>query len=339
MRTGHPTIGQLRAKSMEEPHTVSAATETTREQLESYIAAAAARVRNPTEGIFGVDSLTWRISRESAVFLGAGRAALLQLAHPWVAAALDQHSTVMRRPIERFHNTFRVVFTMIFGTPEQAFRAAWALYQLHTRITGDLPGAVAGYPQGSRYEALQTPALRWVYATLIESAVIAFDSVMPPLSCEERAAYYEESKVLAGLFGLPKEALPEDWSAFESYVAAMISSQALGVSELSRAMGKRIMSGAGSWIPVPRWYQVLTAQWMPPRFREEFGMVFGPAEGAVANRARDWLPRIYPTLPDGVRFVGPYQEAQARLQGRPPNFTERRTNVFWIGQPRMPFGG
>ena len=101
---------------------------------------------------------------------------------------------------------------MIFGTAEQAFRASRSLYQLHTKIVGEVPDAVAGYEKGSRYEALQIPALRWVYATLIESAVIAFDCVMPPLSNEERATYYEESKVLAGLFGLPAEALPKDWS-------------------------------------------------------------------------------------------------------------------------------
>ena len=35
------------------------------------------------EGVFGPASLTWRVDREAAVFLGAGRALLLQLAHPW----------------------------------------------------------------------------------------------------------------------------------------------------------------------------------------------------------------------------------------------------------------
>lgn len=323
---------------MEQPHTVTSATQTSRGQLESYIVAAAACVRDPAEGIFGADSVTWRISRESAVFLGAGRAALLQLAHPWVTAALDQHSTVMRKPIKRFHDTFRVVFTMIFGTAEQAFRAARALYQLHTKITGDLPDAVAGYAKGSRYEALQVPALRWVYATLIESAVIAYDCVMPPLNGEELQEYYEESKVLAGLFGLPAEALPEDWKGFESYLAEMFASQALGVNDLARAMGKRIMSGAGSPVYVPGWYQALTTAWLPERFRAEFGMRFKEKERQSARRALGWLPRIYPTLPEGVRFVGPYQEAEARLQGRAPNLLERRSNAFWIGQARMPFG-
>ena len=43
-------------------------------------------------GVFGPASVMWRIDREAAVFLGAGRALLLQLAHPWVAAAIAEHS-------------------------------------------------------------------------------------------------------------------------------------------------------------------------------------------------------------------------------------------------------
>ncbi len=323
---------------MEHPHAVTPATESTRDLLEQLIAAAGSRVTQPAEGIFGPHSATWRISRESAVFLGAGRAALLQLAHPWVAAALDQHSTVLDKPIARFHNTFRVVFTMIFGTSGQACRAARSLYQMHTMITGDLPTTVAGYEKGSRYQALQVPALLWVYATLIESAVIAYESVLPPLTDQERAAYYAESKILAGLFGLPRDALPADWPAFDAYIAAMCASQALGVSDRSRFMAQRIMTGSGSWVHVPRWYQALTTGWLPPRFRDEFALSFGPAEQSSAKKARAWLPRIYAKLPSTLRYVGPYREAQARLANHKAGFLSRRSNQFWIGQPLMPFG-
>src|ERR1035438_8894875 len=79
-------------------------------------------------------------------------------------------------------NTFRVVFTMIFGTLDQALAASRHLYLLHTRIQGKLPASVAAYVQGSRYEANEVNALLWVYATLVESALLAYDSVLPPLS-------------------------------------------------------------------------------------------------------------------------------------------------------------
>jgi uncharacterized protein (DUF2236 family) len=322
---------------MEPTHTVNPATEATRVELEKHIAAVGRQMGRPIEGVFGAESVTWRINRESALFLGAGRAALLQLAHPWVVAALDEHSSVLDKPIARFHNTFRIVFTMIFGTSDQAFRAARSLYQLHTQITGNMPAAVAGYAKGSRYEALQIPALVWVFATLIESAVIAYECVMPPLSAEEREAYYSDQKILAGLFGIPGNSLPADWAGFEAYVGEMFASEALSVNERARHMAHRIMTGAGSWIHVPRWYQALTAEWMPPRFREEFGLAFGRAEQDAAQRAHAWLPRVYAKLPDGLRYVGPYQEAQARLHSRTPGFIAHRSNIFWIGQARMPF--
>jgi uncharacterized protein (DUF2236 family) len=321
---------------MEQPHRVSSDSEATRADLEQYILDWTAKVNRPIEGIFGADSVSWQINRESALFLGAGRAALLQLAHPWVAAALDQHSSLLAKPIARFHNTFRVVFTMIFGTAEQAFDSARSLYKMHTRITGEIPEAVAGYEKSSRYEALHIPALKWVYATLIESAVIAYECVLPPLTDEEQAQYYAESKILAGLFGLPPSALPANWSGFKSYVTEMFESDALGVSERTRHMAQSIMIGANSWVHVPRWYQALTAEWLPDRFRDEFGLRFGAGEKASAQRAHIWLPRVYSKIPYTLRYVGPYQEAQDRLHGRAPGLLTQRTNRFWIGQSRMP---
>src|ERR1700730_17044362 len=104
-----------------------------REHMDDLWTSVRGDTSDPRGGIFGRSSLSWRVNRESALFLAAGRAALLQLAHPWVAAALDQHSNLRTDPLGRFHNTFRVVFTMIFGTLEQALAASGYLYQLHTR--------------------------------------------------------------------------------------------------------------------------------------------------------------------------------------------------------------
>jgi uncharacterized protein (DUF2236 family) len=277
------------------------------------------------------------VNRESALFLGAGRAALLQLAHPWVATALDEHSNLRNDPLARFHGTFRVVFTMIFGTLEQAIAASRYLYGLHTSIQGELRESVGGYAAGSRYEANEVNALVWVFATLVESALAAYDAVLPPLSSQEREGYYAESKTLAALFGIPPEALPADWAAFESYNRAMLSSGALGVNGLAREMAERVLHGRGSWVPVPGWYRALTGAMMPEPLRGEFGLQYGEPEARAAARARVWLPRIYRRLPGVVRYVGPYQEATARLMGRPVNPLTRASNRFWMGQGRMMF--
>lgn len=308
-----------------------------RPDLESLLASLERRISDPRAGLFGPGSATWKITRESALFLGAGRAALLQLAHPWVAAAIAEHSTVLNNPIARFHNTFRIVFAMIFGSVDQAFAAARHLHTLHTHIRGELPEAVAGWPHGAQYEANQVDALRWVYATLIEGAVLAYESVLP-LSVMEREQYYQESRTLAALFGIPPAALPADWTAFAEYNRCMHESDSLGVSAKARATGQAILSGAGSWIHPPFWYRALTTAWMPPRLRHDFGLDSDDrAPNRALDRARRWLPKAYSSLPAALRFVGPYHEARARLRGRDETWLTRRNNVFWIGQPVLPF--
>jgi len=308
-----------------------------REDSDALIRAVEPTASDPRAGIFGPDSISWKINRESALFLGAGRAALLQLAHPWVATALEQHSTLMNRPIERFHNTFRIVFTMIFGSLAQATRAARHLYAMHTGIQGELTEGVSAYQPGSHYEANEVGALRWVFATLVESAVVAYHCALPALEPSELAAYYDESKTLAALFGLPKAALPADWETFLVYCREMEQSNALGITRVASTMGQSLMAGAGSWLRPPGWYRALTTAWLPERFRSGFNLPFGPAEQALAERSCRWLPMVYQRLPGTFRFAGPWQEAQARLADRNPDPIAQLINRFWIGQYRMPF--
>lgn len=171
-------------------------------ELEVRLRFVRAHAAGTRAGVFGPDSMTWKVNRESAMFLGAGRALLLQLAHPWVATAIAGHSRVLANPIGRFHRTFRVMFTMVFGTLDQALGAARRLHRRHAAITGVMRRAAGPFAAGSRYWANETSALRWVYATLVETSLIAHDLVLPPLSSEERARYYAESHLFAAMSGI-----------------------------------------------------------------------------------------------------------------------------------------
>src|SRR5262249_52101330 len=82
----------------------------TRQELEAGLAALAVEVRDPRAGIYGTDSLSWQLNRELGNFLGAGRAALLQLAHPPVAHAIAEHSTTRADVRTRFRRTFANIF-------------------------------------------------------------------------------------------------------------------------------------------------------------------------------------------------------------------------------------
>ncbi|HEY5254755.1 MAG TPA: oxygenase MpaB family protein [Acidobacteriaceae bacterium] len=310
-------------------------TSVSRTHVEQLWGNVAAGVSQPNGGIFGPSSISWKINRESALFLGAGRASLLQLAHPWVAAALDQHSNLRSDPLARFHNTFKVVFTTIFGTLQQALAASRSLYQLHTRIQGEMSASVGAFPASSHYQANEVDALRWVFATLVDSAMIAYETVMPPLSCAEKEKYYDESKTLAMLFGIPPAGLPRDWGAFESYNREMWASDTLAVNPMSREMAHRVLHGRGSWVPVPNWYRALTAAWMPDRLREAFALNYSAPEQRAAAKAIRKLPNVYRRIPTSLRYVGPYHEACARLQHRGVGPLTLASNRFWMGQSRM----
>ena len=216
------------------------------EDLERQLEMVRALAPGEMEGVFGPDSLTWRIDREALTFPGAGRALLLQLAHPWVAAAIVQHSRTLADPIGRFHRTFAVVFTMVFGTIDQAMSAARGLHRRHAAIHGRLPITIGPFRVGSPYRANDLAALRWVYATLIETALMAHDFVLPPLTGEERARYYAESHLFAALFGIPRATLPADWGAFIAYAEMMQESNVLTAVPLPARSPDKSSQGPGS---------------------------------------------------------------------------------------------
>lgn len=305
-------------------------------ELDAALDFVRAEAAGSVEGIFGPTSVTWRIDREAVLFLGAGRALLLQLAHPWVAAAVAEHSRTFADPIGRFHRTFDVVFTMVFGSRDNAIAAARRLYQRHAAIVGVLPESAGPFEAGSSYRANEVSALRWVHATLVDTALMVHDLVLPPLSVEERERYWTEARLYGALFGLMPDDLPADWASFATYNAAMIQSDVLTVTSAGREVAAHIFAGGRPWLRPPRWYKTITAQMLPERLRGGFGFTFDERDSKAADRALAWIRRIYPKLPSRIRTVGPYQEAQARLQGRAQlDWTTRCLNRAWIGRPQL----
>src|SRR5262249_7416970 len=135
-------------------------------------------------GVFGPHSITWQVDREAAVFLGAGRALSLQLAHPWVAAAVEQHSSTFANPIGRLHRTFSTVFTMVFGTLDQSLDAARRLHRRHAAISGSLQSAAGPFAGRSFSFANELSALRWGHSTLWGTPRLSFAPGLPALNAE-----------------------------------------------------------------------------------------------------------------------------------------------------------
>ncbi len=304
--------------------------------LEGQLAAVRARAAGETEGVFGPHSLFWRVNREAIVFFGAGRALLLQLAHPWIAAAIADHSRATADPIGRFHRTFGVVYPMVFGSLARALAAARRLHRRHDSVTGTMAEDVGPFRRGSLYRANDIAALRWVYATLIDTALLTHDMVLPALTASERERYLAESRLFAALFGLDRADLPADWAAFAAYNESMAHSEVLTVSSAARGIARELLFGNVAMVPVPRWYRAVTAAMLPQRLSDGFALPSDKTERVRAERALARLRGLYPLLPARLRCVAPYHEAMARLAGQPrADALTRLSNRLWIGRPAL----
>ena len=146
------------------------------------------------------------------LLLGAGpRALLLQIAHPAVAAGVNDHSDFRADPWRRLAGTLRSYLTIVYGSTGAARAEIRRLNTLHRGITG--PGYAARDPELSL----------WVHATLVDSTMAVADAWLEPLSPARRATYYEETRPIGRAFGVPDALLPADVEAFDRYVAAMLA--------------------------------------------------------------------------------------------------------------------
>lgn len=309
-----------------------------REHLEHWLAEATGKAADPVAGLYGPESMMWRIGKESLAFLGGGRTALLQLAHPWVANAIDQHSATRNDPIGRFNRTFINVFAMIYGNLDQVAEVSRRVHHIHRAMRGELSEPSGAFAAGSYYQANEAHAMFWVHATLWDSMKRMYELVFAPLSDDELARYYAETKLFAYLFGIDDELIPPDWPSFQAYCEAMYDSEVLTVADVGRQMGDMIFSFDMPFARYPLgWLRRMTAEMMPPRLRDQFGL---PPETADS---RAWYARqlrrvraIYPRLPRRLRYIPPYVEARRRIKGlHHADMGTRLLNRLWLGQAEL----
>jgi len=288
-----------------------------RDELERKIARLRAECPDRAAGIHGPGSISWRIGKESILFLGAGRAALLQLAHPWVAHAVDQHSHAREDPLGRFRRTFEAVFAMVFGDLDRAIRSARRVYAIHERVKGIVDEDVGAFGRGDAYRANEAQALLWVHATLLDSAIQAYELVMQPLSDAERDAYYQESKRFASLFGIPDSVLPADYPAFRRYFDEMLASDVICVGRPALELRRFLFAAKNpAQRALFRWLELMTAGLMPERLRDEFELQLGSREQRVFRASILALRLTYPRLPPRLRYLPAYVAARRRLAGK-----------------------
>ena len=230
--------------------------------------------------LLGTDTVTWRVNHEPAAFMGGGRALLLQVAHPLVAAGVEQHSNYEADPWGRLYGTLDTVVKIVFGDAERSEEAAARLQRRHDQVKGVSEDGMA-------YDAHDPELLLWVWATLVDTARLLYERCVRPLSEEERERYYQEQKLFAYACGVPEGACPDGHTDFVAYFSRMVA------DELRVTSGARAVAHALVHPPIPGPLRPLfaptvlvTAGLLPGRVRAEYGFAWGPRR---QRRLEAWL--------------------------------------------------
>jgi uncharacterized protein (DUF2236 family) len=261
--------------------------------------------RRGDPGLFGPGSLVWRVNGETATILGGGRALLMQLAHPIVAAGVADHSGFRQDAFARLWRTLDAVLTIVFGDTAQAEAAAAEVNRIHARVRGERDGVP--------YRATDPDLLLWVHATLVDSALVCFRTFVGPLERDETDRYVAEMTRFAELFGVPPGTAPSDLGSFECDLADRIAK--LRVSDEARRLADEIVRPpvAATMAPASALFRVVTVGLLPEPLRAGFGLELGPAGRLGLRAATSALRRTIPLLPANIRRWPHARAAQARV--------------------------
>ena len=246
------------------------------------------------EGLYRPDSVTWKVSREAALLLGGGRALLMQLAHPSVAAGVAAHSDFQKDPLRRLNRTLGLSFTTVFGTRSQALTAIREINRTHVRVRGD------------GYSARDPDLLLWVHGTLVDSALLTYRTFVGPLTEAECESYYQESQVVGALLGIPPETFPAGWRAFGRYMAAMVENGPVVVSDQARELSRTVLHpnlGIPGFMLAP--VGLVTAGLLPERLRIGYGLPWGRRQRAMFKLMTKATPALVARMPERLRVVAP----------------------------------
>jgi uncharacterized protein (DUF2236 family) len=221
-----------------------------------------------------------QINAERIVLLGWGRAILLQLAHPLIAAGVHDHSgfrSTTWAAVSRLYHTVHAMLALTFGSDAERERALAGIRQIHQRVHGQLRSATGRFPAGAHYSAEDPDLVLWVHATLLESVPLAYERLVGPLTVAQRDAYCAEAAPIAVALLARSDEVPRTWADTRAYLDRMYGSGDLVVSHEARALARAVLSpGAAGWIAAPATWanRIVTLGLLPPSIRRQYGFAW-----------------------------------------------------------------
>jgi uncharacterized protein (DUF2236 family) len=257
---------------------------------------------------FNDGSAIRRVMRERAVALSGARALLMQAAHPLAVAGLLAHSDALEDPYLRLRRTAEVINAITFGTRADADRMTKRVRAMHRSVRGTLPETVGIYPVGTPYRADDPRLLMWILYTLIDSAIVFYETYVGRLGTVDREALWQDYRVVGRLFGLRAAQMPADYPELVAYGRRMLAGDELQVGDWARRRARQIVLEPPvptRMRPVLETVNFVVIALLPRKIRSQYE--FSPLPPAFVRRAMvragaRYIRRgLLPVLPAHVR--------------------------------------
>lgn len=190
---------------------------------------------------------------------------------------------------------------MAYGTPQERETVINLIHRAHEPVKGVL--AADSKDAGKPYSADDADLQLWVAATLFATGVRCWERVYQPIAPgPEREEMYRQYSILACALRVQPEQWPRTEADFWRYWDDMVAT--VEVTDHARAVKTDLLSLAQAPWPIRMWLpfvRLATAEWLPPRVRELYGMKTSRSRRAVYRVLEKVVRATYPPLPEAVR--------------------------------------
>jgi uncharacterized protein (DUF2236 family) len=162
-------------------------------------------------GLFGPDSVTWRVHADPVFAIGGVRALILQALHPLAIAGLAQLGSFETDFWGRLDRTGRYVSTLTYSSAGDARKLAARVRGMHRRLQG------TDQATGETFRIDRPDLLLWVHCCEVDSFLSTAQRAGAPISPADADAYLREQLLAAELIGIPQEMVPASVDELNRY--------------------------------------------------------------------------------------------------------------------------
>ncbi len=162
-------------------------------------------------GLFGPESITWRVHADPVLWVGGLRSLLLQALHPVAMAGVAQNSAFRDDAWGRLLRTARYVGTTTYGSTAEAGAAGAVVRRVHRGLRGIEPVS------GRQFTVEDDDLLRWVHCCLVESFLTTYQRAGGGLDAADADRYVAEQTRMAPLVGLAATEVPASAAELSAY--------------------------------------------------------------------------------------------------------------------------